>query len=416
MIALVDINNSYVSFERLFQPSLISTPVVVLSNNDGCVIARSLEAKQLGIKMAQPYYQIKALVERHGVKVFSSNYTLYADLSARFHKIVSEFGTRQECYSIDESFIELATIDLNAEYGYKIKHAVKRCLGLPVCVGIAQTKVLAKFANHLAKKHDFLGCVCNLEELGTARTEKAMQITPVGDLWGVGRKYAGALEQMGIKTVYELKIANPKHISKVFNVNLERVVYELNNIPCLALEDYTEPNKQIVSSRSFGNTVTTREGLLSSFIYHVEQAGRKMRSQGLYANEMLVFANSNRFNDEYISCTARVVFPQALDSFRLMAKYLNKAVDEIYKSGVWYKKSGIIISNLIDATQNSTDLFENSNIYNDSLLPTIEDIKKQYGKSSIGLASGKLSQDWEMKQDLKSKNYTTEIDDLLTVK
>jgi DNA polymerase V len=267
----------------------------------------------------------------------------------------------------------------------------------------------------LAKKHKFLECVCNLEELGIDRTNQAMKITQVGDLWGVGRKYTKRLEAIGINTVYDLKLANPKHISKLFNVNLERIVYELNNIPCLEIEDYQEPNQQIISSRSFGSLVNTREALLSSLVFHVEQAGRKMRKQGLYATEMIVFANSNRFKDNYISCAKKIIFPQAIDSFRFMAKYLDKAVNEIYKPGVGYKKSGIVLPELITYEHQGKDLFNNVNICNDKLLPALEDIKKQFGKAAIGIAASRLSNAWLMKSDLRSKNYTTDKDDLLEI-
>ena len=415
MIALCDVNNSYVSFERVFQPQYADKPVIVLSNNDGCVIARSSEAKNLGIKMAQPFYQIKDMVNQHNIKVFSSNYNLYADMSNRFHALVGSMGTRQECYSIDESFIDLTGIPL-AGYGIKIRDTIKRSIGIPICVGIARTKVLAKFANHLAKKHKFLECVCNLEEFSMERINKAMQITPAQDLWGVGKQYSKGLEDIGIRTVYDLRLANPKYISKLFSVNLERVVHELNNIPCLEIEDYPEVNKQIVSSRSFGELIYTREALLSSYIFHVEQSGMKMRKQGLYAKEMIIFANTNRFKDDYISCNSRIIFPQATDSFRIMAKYLNKAVNDIYKPGIGYKKSGILLPKLITLDYQDTDLFAKSTIGHDKLLPAIENIKKQFGKNSIGMAAGKLSDAWQMNSDLRSKNYTTDIDDLLTVK
>ena len=200
----------------------------------------------------------------------------------------------------------------------------------------------------------------------------------------------------------------------MFNINLERIVCELNNIPCIEIEDYEEANKQIVSSRSFGELVDTREALMLSYIFHVEQAGRKMRKQGLFAKEMIVFANSNRFKDDYISCAIKVVFLQAIDSFRIMAKYLDKAVNELYKPGVKYKKSGIVLPELITLEHQGMDLFANSNICHDKLLPAIEDIKKQFGKASIGIAAAKLSDAWLMKSDLRSKNYTTDIDDLLT--
>ena len=415
MISLVDCNNFYVSCERLFQPQLEGKPVIILSNNDGCAVARSNEAKALGIKMGVPYFEIKDLCRKHGVQVFSSNYTLYGDLSNRVHSVLKDMAVRQEVYSVDESFLDLSGIPDLTNYAQKIRSRVKQWTGIPVCVGLGHTKVLAKFANHLAKKHKFLNGVCNLDELGQSRVDKAMQITQVGEIWGVGRKINDRLQAMGINTVYDLRIANPKHISKIFSVNLERIVYELNGIPCIELEEYQEPNKQIVSSRSFGQAVTSRDGLLSSLTYHVEQASRKMRRQGLFARQMIVFAHTNRFKDDYFSSSVNVVFPAALDSFRYMTKCLNNALDVIYKPNIGFKKSGVIITDLIAGEQDTRDLFDNVSIKHDNLLPTLESIKKQFGKQSIQIASGMLSNTWQMQRNLKSKNYTTDIDDLLVV-
>ena len=383
MISLVDCNNFYVSCERLFQPQLEGKPVIILSNNDGCAVARSNEAKALGIKMGVPYFEIKDLCRKHGVQVFSSNYTLYGDLSNRVHSVLKDMAVRQEVYSVDESFLDLSGIPDLTNYAQKIRSRVKQWTGIPVCVGLGHTKVLAKFANHLAKKHKFLNGVCNLDELGQSRVDKAMQITQVGEIWGVGRKINDRLQAMGINTVYDLRIANPKHISKIFSVNLERIVYELNGIPCIELEEYQEPNKQIVSSRSFGQAVTSRDGLLSSLTYHVEQASRKMRRQGLFARQMIVFAHTNRFKDDYFSSSVNVVFPAALDSFRYMTKCLNNALDVIYKPNIGFKKSGVIITDLIAGEQDTRDLFDNVSIKHDNLLPTLESIKKQFGKQSI---------------------------------
>ena len=374
MISLVDCNNFYVSCERLFQPQLEGKPVIILSNNDGCAVARSNEAKALGIKMGVPYFEIKDLCRKHGVQVFSSNYTLYGDLSNRVHSVLKDMAVRQEVYSVDESFLDLSGIPNLTNYAQKIRSRVKQWTGIPVCVGLGHTKVLAKFANHLAKKHKFLNGVCNLDELGQSRVDKAMQITQVGEIWGVGRKINDRLQAMGINTVYDLRIANPKHISKIFSVNLERIVYELNGIPCIELEEYQEPNKQIVSSRSFGQAVTSRDGLLSSLTYHVEQASRKMRRQGLFARQMIVFAHTNRFKDDYFSSSVNVVFPADLDSFRYMTRCLNNVLDVIYKPNIGFKKSGVIITDLIAGEQDTRDLFDNVSIKHDNLLPTLESV------------------------------------------
>lgn len=414
-IALVDCNNFYASCERVFNPKLDNMPIVILSNNDGTVIARSNEAKKLGIKMGVPYFEIKNYCISNQVAVFSSNYTLYGDMSARVMETLQQFATRQEIYSIDESFLDLSGhLNLN-EHTKLIQKTIKQNTGIPVGIGIGNTKVLAKFANYLAKKYVKLYGICNLLELGTERTNKAMQITPVSELWGVGSKTAQKLQQMGIKTVYDLKISNPKQLSRCFSVNLERLVYELNDIPCLNLETEIEANKQIVSSRSFGCTVTSRDGLVSALTYHTEQISKKLRKQNLFARQMIVFIQTNRFRDDYFSNSVNLVFNKATDSFRFMARNIDIALDQIYQPYRSYKKAGIIIKDITTSDQEMVDLFNEVPIAHDKLLPTIESIKKKYGKQSIKLASENLSHVWKMQSNSCSPHYTTDIDDILIV-
>ena len=416
MIALIDVNNFYASCERVFCPSLENKPVLVLSNNDGCAIARSAEVKALGIKMGQPFFEIKDLCARHNVHVFSSNYTLYASMSARFQATVKQFGLRQEVYSIDENFLDLKGIPNLTEHGQKIKQTVKKWTGLPVCVGIGQTKVLAKFANHLAKKHKFLDGVCNLNELGEARTTKAMQLTDVSEVWGIGRKLSEKLKLMGIKTVYDLKVANAKQLSKLFSVNVERIILELNGIPLIQFEDIQPPNKQIISSRSFAKTINSRDALFSSFTYHAEKISEKLRKQKLFARQIILFAHSNRFHDNYISSSVNIVFPAAIDSFRFMVKYIDRALDEIYKPHIGFKKAGIIVNDIIDNELQLRDLFDHINIKHDKILPSIEVIKKRFGKDAIKPASAKLSCEWLMQRGLMSPHYTTDLKDIIQIK
>lgn len=414
-IALVDCNNFYASCERVFNPKLENKPVIILSNNDGCVIARSNEAKALGIKMGTPLFEVLHLCKKHDVQIYSSNYTLYADMSSRVMETLSSFATRQEIYSIDESFLDLTGHTNLTEYAQLIRKTVKQYTGIPVGIGIGSTKTLAKLANHLAKKYTKLNGVCNLIEIGEERTNKAMQLTAVNEIWGVGRKHAEKLNQMGIKTVYDLKIANPKQISKLFSVNLERTVLELNNIQCINIETNQEPNKQIISSRSFSKAVTNIDDLHSSLAFHCEQIGKKLRRQGLYARQMTVFAHTNRFKDNYFSSSTNIVFKQATDSFRHITPTLNKALAEIYRPDIHYKKAGIIVSDIINNEYQTVDLFDNINIANDDLLPTLESIKKRYGKNSIKLASQILADNWKMQRNYTSANYTTDIEDVLLV-
>lgn len=415
MIALIDCNNFYASCERVFQPALEGKPIIVLSNNDGCAVARSNEAKMLGIKMGQPFFEIKDLCKKHKVYVFSSNYTLYGNMSKRVMNTLQQFAPRQEIYSIDECFLDFAGMQNLTDYGQKIRKTVKQWTGIPVGVGIGQTKVLAKFANHLAKKYPFLNGVCNLDELGENRTNKAMQIVSVEEIWGVGRKIAEKLKIMGIKTVFDLKNANAKQLSKIFSVNIERIIYELNGIACIELEEYQVPNKQIISSRSFGKAVQDKDTLISALTYHTENISKKLRKQNLFARQMLVFAHTNRFKDNYFSSSVNVIFPVAIDSFRYMAKYIEQAVNEIYRPGVQFKKAGIVINEIVGQEFETRDLFDTVSIRKDSLIPTLEQIKRHFGKSSISLASAKLSNRWLMNKHLSSKHYTTDLEDLIEV-
>lgn len=413
MIALLDCNNFYASCERVFQPELESKPIIILSNNDGCAVARSNEAKALGIKMGQPFFEIKDLCRKYKVHVFSSNYTLYGNMSKRVMQTLQQFAVRQEIYSIDECFLDFNGFNDLTNYGQHIRKTVKQWTGIPIGIGVGKTKILAKFANHLAKKYSFLNGVCNLEELGEARANKAMQLVSIDEVWGIGRKIAEKLKIMGIKTVHDLKNANAKQLSRIFSVNVERIIYELNGIQCMELEDYQEPNKQIISSRSFGKSVKDKDTLISALTYHAENISKKLRKQKQFARQMLVFAHSNRFKDNYFSKTVNIVFPVALDSFRYLAKYIDTAVNEIYSPGIEFKKAGIVINEIIGNESETRDLFDNVNIRNDNLLPTLENIKRQFGKNSISLASAKLSERWNMNQESISKHFTTNVNDLI---
>ena len=328
---------------------------------------------------------------------------------------LKDFSINQEIRSIDEAFLDLSGIPNLTQHGQQIRQKIKQYIGIPVCVGIGQTKVLAKFANYLSKKYSALNGVCNLEELGEARVNKAMQLTQVGEVWGVGRNLRRRLEDMQIKTIYDLKTANPKQMKKAFSIVFERIVHELNQVQILELENLFEPNHQIISSRSFGQTITTRDGILAALTYHVEQASRKMRRQGLFARNMLIFANTSRFSRDYLSSSTNIVFPEPVDSFRYMSQAVTKYLDRIFKPGAHYKKAGVILTGLVTAEYQPRDLFGNVTFSKDPLLPSIENIKKRFGKSAISLGSTKLSNDWHMQCNLMSKQYTTDINNLLVV-
>ncbi|MCC2626293.1 MAG: domain protein DNA-repair protein [Burkholderiales bacterium] len=415
MIALVDCNNFYASCETIFRPELKEKPIIVLSNQDGAVISRSNASKVLGVKMGVPYYQIKEICDKYGVQIFSSNYALYNSMSKRVMSILGNFAVSQEIYSIDESFLDLNGIDNLTAYSEKMRTTVMQWTSIPISVGLGSTKVLAKFANYLAKKHKFLDNVCNLEELGETRVNKAMQITDVAEVWGVGWRVSRKLKQMNINTVYDLKIANPSHIRKIFNINMERVVQELNGIKCIDLEELKKANRHIISSRNFDHEVTSRDDLKSAFIYHIENVCGKMRKQNLFARQIIFCARTNRFKDNYFSTSIEIAIPSALDSFRYISSYIDRALDAIYKPDIKYKKCGVIVNGLITGEYVTKDLFDNTNIKHDKVLPAVEKVRMRFGKSAIKLASANLSDAWKMEQRFLSKRYTTDLNELLEV-
>lgn len=418
MIALIDCNNFYASCERVFQPKLENQPIIILSNNDGCVVARSNEAKALGIKMAAPYFQIKTFCQKNNVSVFSSNYTLYADMSSRVMETVRQFGENLEIYSIDECFLDLnshALLNYNnlTNYASTIRKTVKQHTGIPVSIGLAKTKTLAKFANYLAKKYKGFNEVCNLSDLGEDRVNAAMKLTPVGEIWGVGRQTTKALNKIGIITVYDLKIANSKHLGKLFNINIEKTILELNNTKCIHLELIKPKNQQIICSRSFGEGVTSIDGILASLSYHATRLSDKLRRQNLYLKSFTLFIQSNRFHENYINDSINITLDQATDSYRVINHEIMQHINKIYKSDVIYKKSGIIAYDFITEKDNKMDLFDEMTIKKDNLIDTLEIINGRFGKNTIKSGMSLLSKDWKMHNNLISKEYTTNINDII---
>lgn len=299
MYALIDCNSFYASCEKLFRPDLKDKPVVVLSNNDGCVVARSKEAKALGIKMGVPYFQVKDFCKQNNVTVFSSNYALYADMSHRVMSTLESLCPTVEVYSIDEAFLYLADYpvamqDLDA-YSKKIKQIVEMYTGISVGVGIGETKTLAKLANYAAKKYPATKGTCVLTNPRWIR--RLMQITDVAEVWGVGRRYAKRLNDMGIETVYQLAICEPGKIRQHFGVVLERTCLELNGQACLDIEQ-AEPKKQIISSRSFSKRITSQQELMEAVCGHAAQAASKLRRQNSVCSFMTVFAKNSAFNKQ----------------------------------------------------------------------------------------------------------------------
>ena len=299
-IALIDVNNFYVSCERVFNPKLEDKPVVVLSNNDGCAISRSNEAKALGIKMGIPFFKIRDIVDKGEVTALSSNYTLYLDMSHRVMSLLSKFSPDQEVYSVDESFLDLTAFkskDL-IKCGQQIKSKIKQWTGLPISVGIGSTKTLSKLANHIAKKNPSFKGVCNLNVMDQDTLDTWMSHIAVNEVWGVGRSLAPKLNQLGIMSVLDLKEADPEYIRQQFSIVLEKTVRELNGVMCMELKDIEEPNKEIMVSRSFGKRVDDKQSLIEAVTSYTTRAAERMRKQESVASSIYVYIRTSPHNDE----------------------------------------------------------------------------------------------------------------------
>ena len=418
--ALVDVNNFYVSCERVFQPRLEGIPVVVLSNNDGCAVARSNEVKALGVKMGTPWFQLQDLARQHGILAFSSNYTLYGDMSNRVSRILRDFCPELEVYSIDESFLRIETLvhlyGGAAAMGQQIRVRIKKWTGLPVCVGIGPTKTLAKFANHLAKKHAEFDGVCDLHALTRAQRLGWMQRVEVGEVWGVGSRIRKRLSAMAIDTVLDLRNASPKAMRSHFGVVMERTCNELRGISCLELEDIAPSKKQIMSSRSFGVPVESIEELRESVASYLATAAAKLRQQQSSAGAVHVFIQTNRFKAEEPQYNAGITVPLAepTDDTPVLTHAALKGLEAIFRAGYRYKKAGVLLTLLSDKNSRQSTLFDDQNAREKStrLMAAIDAINRAYGRDTVHLAVSGTQQRWAMRAGNRSPNYTTRWDEL----
>jgi DNA polymerase V len=420
-IALVDVNNFYVSCERVFNPKLNGKPVVVLSNNDGCAVARSNEVKALGISMAAPWFKFKDLAKQHGIVAYSSNYALYADMSNRVMSILRQYSPDQEVYSIDESFLDLTNFKTKnlVNYGQSMRQNILQWTGLPVCVGIGSTKTLAKLANHCAKKRPIFNSVCNFNVLPTLELNQILSEIAVGEVWGIGRQLAPKLEVMGIKSVLDLKQADPERLRQQFSVIMEKTIRELNGTVCIELEDVSPPKKQILSSRSFGHPVRDFNSLAESITLYMSRAAEKLRKQKSYAGSVYVYIRTSPFkeNDPFYSNGMTIPLPSPSDDSRMLASVALWGLKQIYKPNYNYAKAGVMLSELVPALGVQTDLFSKVQVNPKStqLMTTLDSINKKMGKESVKLASEGFKRPWKMKQENKSPCYTTNWDEILRV-
>lgn len=412
-IALIDVNNFYVSCERVFNPKLEDKPVVVLSNNDGCAISRSNEAKELGIKMGTPWFKLKEFAKQENVSALSSNYTLYLDMSHRVMTLLSKFSPDQEVYSVDESFLDLTSFkskDL-IKYGQQIKTKIKQWTGLPVSIGIGSTKTLSKLANHIAKKTPSFKGVCNLNVMDEDMLETWMSHFPVSDIWGVGRSLAPKLNQLGIISVLDLKNADPDYIRQQFSIVLEKTVRELNGVMCIELKDIEEPNKEIIVSRSFGRRVRDKQELIEAVTSYTTRAAERMRKQNSVATSLYIYIRTSPHNDkkQYANGVNIPLFQPSDDTIVLTNAAL-LGLDYIYREGFDYQKAGITLCNLTSKHKVQGNLF--SNTISNSRMRVMDNINQRW-KGKLRLGSEGITKEWEMKANFKSRNYTTNWDQLI---
>ena len=423
VFALVDCNNFYASCEKLFDPKLKDRPVVVLSNNDGCVVARSAEVKALGIPMGVPWFQIQAEARRYGIVAFSSNYALYADMSNRVVEVLSDFSPNLEVYSIDESFLDLSGMSLRAEslaaYGVEIRQRVADWLGLAVCVGIAPTKTLAKLANHCAKK-GLAGAdgVCDFTTLNPGALSHLFARIEVGEVWGVGRQIKARLAAMGIQTVRQLRDADAETIRARFSVVLERTVCELRGESCLELQEVVPDKQQIMSSRSFGTLVYERADLEEAVASYIAKAAEKLRAQDSLAGGVQVYIRTNVFKPEVPQYQKGVTvpLPEATADTRVLTQWAIRILRRIYRPGFGYHKAGVMLLDLVPAAKRQLALFDSQGGAGDArsgkLMAVLDDINQRYGRQSLRLAAEGVERSWQMRRGNLSPGYTTSWDGL----
>ena len=416
VFALIDCNAFYVSCERVFNPKLNNKPVVALSNNDGCIISRSKEAKALGIKMGVPLFKVKDIVEKEKVVVFSSNYTLYADMSRRVMNIISSSSPYTEIYSIDEAFVELSSLPIDYEsYAHQLRQTILQHTGIPVSIGIASTKTLAKVANHKAKKDDSLNGVCSLVNYNNI--DQILELTEVGDVWGVGRRLSKKLINHGIHNAKLLKNCSDSWIRKMMSVNGLKTITELRGISCIPLEEYSMTRKSCCTTRSFGKLLTNLEDIEQAVTTFARRAAERIRSESLAASCVSVFVRTNPFDKKsayYSNGASRTLSHPTHDSITIIETSL-LLTKRIFKNNYQYKKAGVLLSGLCDESEIQETLFEKNYNQNSDLMSAIDAINYRYGRDTLQMASECKVGNWKQKRENCTRNYTTQIDRLLLV-
>ncbi len=420
MFALVDCNSFYASCEKIFRPDLRDKPIVVLSNNDGCVIARSDEAKKMGIKMAQPWYQVKNQYLSNGGIAFSSNYEFYADISNRVMNTLTELCPEIELYSIDEAFLDLRSFKRNIDivrFSYDCRKRIKKWIGVPVSIGIAPTITLSKLANRAAKDDKRFEGVAVFERKEIIN--HLLSNADIAEVWGIGRRLSKRLREIGINNALELSELDPRLAGNNFSVVLEKTIRELRGEPCINLNNINEPKKQIMVSRSFGKGVTSKDVLYEAVSFHANRAAEKLRYEKQKCRLITVFIRSNKFNKRvkqiYVSKHINLIHPTS-DS-RIIVKSANQILDRIYRAGYQYSKAGVLLSDFVNNFGYQVSFFDKiaDTASSERLMETVDQIKlREIAK--IGFGNLGFKNTWKMKRQMKSKRYTTNINEIPLVK
>lgn len=425
VILHTDVNSAYANMERVFNPKLRDKPVCILSNNDGCIVALTKDAKALGIKRGTPYFKVRDLCEKHGVAVLSSNYELYDAMSSRFHKIVAGFGPVHEAYSIDEAFLDLTGVETESftELGRALKARLWKWIGLPVCVGIAPTKTLAKLCDHFAKTYPVYGGVVNWFDLSPERRKKALSITPIGEVWGIGRKTEEKLLREGIENVWQFSQADVFTLRRRYGVVLERTLREIQGVSCLPVESVPKPKEQILRSRSFSHATNDRSVLLSSVSTHMTEVARQLRREKAEAKKAGVFFLTSPFKENEPWHAAEPVTELTLptsDTMRLV-EVACRLVEAHWRPGFRYCKAGAFVTDLIPEGSCSVtgSLFDLPDEERDAtrrrLMECLDDLTRRFGKGAWQIGSSGLADGWQMKRDRLTPAYLTRWADIMTV-
>ena len=415
VFALIDCNAFYVSCERVFNPKLNNKPVVALSNNDGCIIARSKEAKALGIKMGVPLFKVKDIVERENVIVFSSNYTLYADMSRRVMNIISEFTPSIEVYSIDEAFIELTNMNVDYEsYARHMRKVILQYTGIPVSIGIASTKTLTKVANHIAKDDESLEGVCSL--IQHENLDQVLEDTNVVDVWGVGRQLSKKLIANGIFNAKLLKNCEDTWVRKMMSVNGLKTVSELREISCLDLEETSATRKSCCTTRSFGKPLINLEDIEQAVTTFARRATERIRGENLIASTVSVFLRTNPFdrNRYYSNSSTTTLSYPTYDTVQIVKTAL-QLTKIIFRENYKYKKAGVLLSGFYEKGTETKDLFSEARYRSPKLMSAVDQINERYGSDTIQIATECQMGKWKQKRKNCTQSYTTQLDNVLLI-